>query len=161
MRTWIRPVVSIVAIIVIVELLMLLTDMGPDVILVTSLAGLVGICIWFVVELSAVAVGSDGVSSELAPPPPVRADRRVARLRSGLAYGRQHDASLGRIRESLVELIDDQLLAAHDVDRARDPAKADAILGPELAAFVNDEDSAGTLARPRTITRIVTLIEQL
>lgn len=161
MRTWTRAIVAIVGITVAVEALMLVSGMGPDVILVTSLGGLVGVCVWFIAELSATALGSDGVPSALAPPPPVRADRRVARLRSGLAYGRQNDAAFDRIRDSLVELIDDQLLAAHDIDRRRNPTDARAVLGPELAAFVDDEHSAEVLARPRTLVRIVTLIEQL
>ena len=42
-----------------------------------------------------------------------RTDRRVMRLRSGLVFGRHDDTSLERLRESLVELVDDQLRAAH------------------------------------------------
>ena len=62
---------------------------------------------------------------------------------------------------SLVELIDDQLLAAHMIDRAADPAGASAVLGDELTTFVDDPTTARRLDHPRHLAQIVQLIEQL
>lgn len=152
---------AVVGITVTVVVLMLLTGMGPHVLLVTALGLVLGFGVWLVAGLSTIAVGSDGVPSIMSDPPPGRADRRVTRLRSGLAYGRRDDGSLERLRESLIELIDDQLLAAHDVDRHGDRGAADVILGPELERFITDESTAQELAKPRHLAAILTLIEQI
>ncbi|WP_040495613.1 hypothetical protein [Ilumatobacter nonamiensis] len=144
-----------------VVVVMFLLGMGPSILLVTALVAVIGVGIWFVLDLSIVAVGSDGFPTAVAPPPTVSADRRVARLRSGLAYGRSSDDSFELLRASLVELIDDQLLAVHEIDRLSDPAAASQVLGPELTRFVEDERTVKQLARPRSLDRIVTLIEQL
>ena len=108
-----------------------------------------------------VAVGSGGVVAPLPVEPAARRDRRVMRLRSGLAYGRADGASLENLRLSLVGLVDDQLRAAHRIDRRQDPEAARVVLGDELDAFVNDPDAAAVLLKPRSLDRILTLIERL
>ncbi|MGB0112695.1 MAG: hypothetical protein WBP59_05705, partial [Ilumatobacteraceae bacterium] len=85
----------------------------------------------------------------------------VMRLRSGLAYGRRDDGNLERLHASLVELIDDQLLSAHQIDRHADPAAARAALGPQLSEFVDDDRVASQLSRPRVLADVLTRIEQL
>ncbi len=161
MTSWKKAVAFIVGLTIVIELLMVTTGMGPNVGLVAALCALVGVGLWSVVDLAKVAVGSGGVAASLPVEPAVRRDRRVTRLRSGLAYGRADGASLERLRASLVDLVDDQLRSVHRIDRRVDPEAARVVLGDELDAFVNDPDGAAVLLKPRSLDRILTLIERL
>jgi len=161
MSQWRRPLAIILAAAVALVVLMILSGMGPNVALVLSLTILVGSGYWVVSDLLGITFGSEGLSTAEAPPPVAGADRRVTRLRIGLAYGRYDDGSLERLRASLVELIDDQLLAVHSIDRSVDPAAADEVLGDELSEFVRDPATARRLDTPRLLAHTVTLIERL
>lgn len=161
MTPWKKAVALIVGVTVAVEVSMAASGMGPNVIVVAALCALVGLGIWLVVDLVKVAVGSGGVVAPLPVEPAARRDRRVMRLRSGLAYGRADGASLEHLRLSLVGLVDDQLVSAHRIDRRADPEAARVVLGDELDAFVNDPDAAAVLLKPRSLDRILTLIERL
>ncbi len=122
---------------------------------------LIGVGVWFVTDLVDVAHGSTAVASGPAPPPTERADRRVMRLRTGLAYGRPDGVSLANLRATLVDLVDDQLRAVHNIDRSKDPESARAVIGDDLSAFIDDPDAAEMLTQPRSLDHILTLIEQL
>ena len=99
---------------------------------------LVGVGVWFVSDLIERVLRLDRIPVGLAATARRRAPiRRVMRLRSGLAYGQRDDAALERLRARLVELVDDQLLAVHQIDRADDPDAARTVLGDELYAFVD------------------------
>ncbi len=161
MRSWIALVAGIVGLTIVVEGFMILTEMEPHVVLVTTVCVLVGVGVWFALDLLDVEGGSTDMPVGLAPTPEVRTDRRVMRLRSGLAYGQRNDSSLDRLRASLVELVDDQLLAVHQIDRADDPGAARSVLGDDLYAFVTDPGAARQLARPRSLDHILTLIERI
>jgi hypothetical protein len=161
MKQWKRAVATLVAGAIALVVVMSVTGMGPQVALVVAVTVLLGAVCWAVSDLVRIAVGSSGLPSAEAPTPVARVDRRVMRLRSGLAYGRTDRESLDRLRENLVELIDDQLLAVHLIDRAVDPATAHAVLGDALSTFVQDPDTARLLDKPRYLTTTVTLIEQL
>jgi len=162
MRTWRRPVALIVAITAVIELLMILSGSEPAVLLIAALCGLIGVVFWFIADLGeVVALDSTDVDlSRSAPDLVARTDRRVMRLRSGLAYTRD-DESLERLRASLIELIDDQLQAVHHIDRVDDPEGACAVLGRDLSTFVDDPHAARRLARPNQVDRVLTLIEQI
>ena len=161
MNSWRRPVAVIVGGTILVVALMLAADMGPHVGLVAALCALIGAGTWLVLDLARVAVGSSGVVTVVPAEPAARNDRRVMRLRSGLAYGRPDGASLDNLRQSLVDLVDDQLRSVHRIDRSNDPDRACVVLGAELDAFVNDPDAADVLLKPRSLDRILTLIERL
>jgi hypothetical protein len=158
-RSWKRPVAWIVGIAITVDLLMVLTDMGPNVPLVAALCLLIGFGVWFFAGLGDLVPMTDVQAA--ATPPTERTDRRVMRLRTGLVFGRHDDTSLDRLWQSLVELVDDQLRAAHHIDRLEDPDAARAVLGADLFAFVGDPTAANQLGRPRELDRILTLIEQI
>ena len=161
MRAWTRPVAAITAGTVVLLAFMLISDTGPNVPLLLALCVLVGVGLWL---LSDLMDASFEAAEFVASPHVSRAqaiDRRVMRLRSGLVYGRRDDVSLDRLRTGLVELVDDQLLAAYQIDRVEDPAAARAVLGDELFAFVDDPKTAHGLARPQQLDRILTLIEQI
>jgi hypothetical protein len=155
-----RPLAVIAAGTGAVVAFMLLSGMGPELVLVIALGLLVGLGGWRLASLAdATPTESTGTISERAAPP-ARADRRVMRLRAGLAYGRPDGITLERLRATLVEVIDDQLLVVHRIDRAADPAAAAAVLGPELQRFVDDPD-ASAITRPDRLDRTLTLIERL
>ena len=161
MRTWKRPVATIVAITVAIELLLIVSQSDPAVLLIAALCGLVGVVMWFIADLAEVVLDSSDVDVEPSTLEHVgQTDRRVMRLRSGLAYTRDDD-SLDRLRTTLVELVDDQLQAVYHIDRAADPAAASAVLGRDLSAFVDDPHAASRLARPSQVDRVLTLIEQI
>ena len=161
MSSWKRPVVLIVGITILIEVLMALSGMGPEILLVAALTGMVGVALWFIVDLGTAAVGSSGPAGAPAPEPTARPDRRVMRLRSGLAYGRPDGVTLENLRVGLIELVDDQLRAVHRIDRAEDADAARVVIGGELDAFVNDPEAAATLLQPRSLDHILTLIERL
>jgi hypothetical protein len=159
--SWKRPVALIAGVTMLVEILMALSGTGPEVLLVAALTGMVGVTVWLAVDLGGAAIGSSGSAAAPAPEPTARPDRRVTRLRSGLAYGRADGVTLDNLRLSLIELVDDQLRAVHRVDRSEDADAARAVIGSELDVFVNDPDAAATLLQPRSLDRILTLIERL
>lgn len=161
MKWWTHPVAAIVGVTIAVDVFMVVTDMGPHVVLVTSLVGLVGVGLWFVADLAEVALAEVGNSRRNASDPTVRADRRVMQLRTGLAFGRADRVSIVQLHSTLVELVADQLRAVHHVDLAENPDGARAIIGEELYAFVDDADSAAMLTELRKVDHILTLIERV
>lgn len=160
-RGWIRPLVITVMLTVATLTFAMTTGMGPDVLALAALCLLTGTMVWFVTDSLVAAPPGHGVVLTPLADPRARTDRRVMSLRNGIAYGRASDVALEQLHETLVDLIDDQLRALHDVDRASDPVIAAAILGSELTAFVDDPDGARTLATPWRLERIITQIERL
>jgi hypothetical protein len=160
-NSWKRPVAIILCVTVTVDILMVITGMGPQVLLVAALGCLVGAGVWFVADLADTAEGASEAPAGAAREPEPRADRRVMQLRTGLAYGRPDRASLVQLRTTLVELVDDQLRAAHLIDRAQQPDAARAVIGDDLYGFVTDPGSANMLTEPRQVDHIVTLIERI
>lgn len=161
MSSWKRPAAAIVALTIVADGFMVLTNMGPDLVLVTTLCILVGVALWSIFDLMNAAVEVIQLAAIPAPQPVQATDRRVMRLRGGLVYGRRDGTSLERLRTSLVELLDDQLRAAYQIDRVADPAAARAVLGAELSAFIDDPRAAQRLARPQQLDRVLTLIERI
>ena len=140
---------------------MVLAGMKPAVLLVAALCGLIGGVVWFLVDLAKVVLDpTDVIPARPEPEPVGRADRRVMRLRSGLAYTRNGE-SLDRLHTTLVELVDDQLRAVYQIDRHVDPVGARAVLGDDLSTFVVDPNAARRLTRPSEVDHVLTLIEQI
>lgn len=151
--------ITIISLTVAVEVAMLVTDMGPNVLLVGALCLLGGTSWWLFSELSTNV-------ARPAPPPAIsdyntrpNTDRRVWVLRDTLLGGRHRDEFDARLHQTLVDVIDDRLATAHNVERHQDPPAAEAILGAELSAFVSGTPMPDGLTRNRHIDHIVTLIE--
>lgn len=87
------------------------------------------------------------------------ADPRVRTLRRQLLDERRLD--LGHLHLTMVELIDDRLLAHHHVDRAADPAAASAVLAPSLREVLASSPDDRLLGDPRRLQRILTDLEAL
>jgi hypothetical protein len=85
------------------------------------------------------------------------ADMRVSAIRRRAQGSWWSGAS--DIGDTLVDLIDDRLLANHRVDRAVDPAAASAVLTPALRALV-DAPRRSSIS-PRELQQLLTDIEAL
>lgn len=155
----IHPAMLIIGTAVLVDVLMLATDMGPSLGATTSLGLLVGATIWFMAEIGPSAArprpATVGVKA-----PEHRADLRITTLRQALAYGGNDYYLAERVHTSLVDVIDDELRATHGIDRELDRAAAAVILGPELCRFIDDPEAAASMTA-RSLARIVTLIEEI
>ncbi len=161
MRSIPRPIVVIALGTAAVVVFMVVSGMGPDIALVAALGVLLGLAVWFLAEVAdatpttaASTVGERGVRGP-------RSDRRVERLRAGLAHGRPDGVMLERLHTNLVDIIDDQLRAAHQIERVEDPSAARSVLGDELQSFIDDPNAPATLLRPDRLDRVLTLIERL
>ena len=84
-------------------------------------------------------------------------DQRVNSLRSELYDARWFGSA--ELRGTLVDLVDDRLLAHHHIDRATDPAAAMEALTPTLRHFVAGPRRPAVAVRQ--LSRIVTDIESL
>lgn len=153
-----RPLVAIVSITVITQLFMIVTDMGPHLLLVAAVCAVVGTVIWLLIAVGHRAVRYETVSEPHRPLPIRLPDLRITLLRQGLSYGRQDNQIPERMYESLVTLVDDELAATHGIDREAEPDAARAIIGDELMRFIELPDAARSLGL-EDLERIVTLIE--
>jgi hypothetical protein len=84
-------------------------------------------------------------------------DERVNSLRTQLYDGRWFGSA--ELSETLVDLVDDRLLAHRHIDRATDPAAAMAALTPTLRQLVAGHRRSAVAARQ--LDRIITDIESL
>lgn len=158
---WRWPFVLILATIVVVEIFMFGTNMGPEPWLVAVVVALVGVTIWCLSLLAATTHALVPTPRAVAAPRAPGADRRVKALRTGILFSRNMSGHSERLHETLVGVIDDQLMHAHGIDRASAPEAAAAVLGSKLAAFVRDADASASVADTKELARIVTLIEQI
>ena len=156
-----RPVLLIVAITIAVEVFTITTGMGPDVLLIAAVTATVGTGVWLVVDIADSIPSTTPIGSTTHQPFEHRVDRRVTRLRSGLAHGQIDRLSAERLHTSLVAIIDDQLRAGHQIDRHADPSAAAALIGPELTRFIDDPGARISLPSTGQLDRILTEIERL
>lgn len=158
---WRRPVAAIVLATALTVLAMVFTGMGPRLALVTTLGGLVGAAVWLIARLSTTTTPAEPWPRRRpTTPATTRASAHVSTLRARIAHG-SHAGGTERVHALLVELLDDQLAAAHGIDRATDPAAARAILGDELFSFATDPTAARSIAKRRNLEGIVARIEAL
>ena len=151
------PILLITGGTAVVSVFMVVTGMGPELVLVAALGALVGLGGWFLVDVADRAETPTDVAPDRHGPRDARSDRRVERLRSDLA----HSIVPERLHRALVEIIDDQLRSAHHLERLDDPAAANAVVGDELQQFIDDPASAVALLRPNRLDRVLGLIERL
>lgn len=134
-----------------------LADAQPDPFLLAALVVVVAVGIIVLRDLVESVEHVEWVSPYEVGPGRRGRDARVDTLR------RQLDGTPWLSRQSigdvLVELIDDRLLAHHDVDRYEDPAAANALLTPRLRRVVADPGRAAPILRD--VDRIVDDIEAL
>lgn len=158
---WRRPFFITVGSVLVVELAMIALNMGPETLLVAALGAFVGAVSWCLWSLSSTTKGPLPTPRAFAAPRAAGADHRVKTLRTGILFGRNMHGYADQLRETLIDLIDDQLVHAHGIDRLMQPDDAASVIGPRLTSFVNDPDASASLSNTKELTRIVTLIEQI
>lgn len=147
------------AVVVVVVVSMAALDTSPNVPVLAAATLVAGSVAWLFHRLR----------EDLAPPPPAseRADApdalpdlRLTSLRQSLIATQTDGRLSDRLRRHLVAVVDDELRATHGIDRSARPDEARAVLGPELFAFVAEDDAAEPTS-VRDLTRIVERIEAL
>ncbi|MCP3936444.1 MAG: hypothetical protein GY708_13840 [Actinomycetia bacterium] len=88
---------------------------------------------------------------------PPRTDPRTVTLRNDARSTASSDSD--RLHAVLLALLDDRLLAHHQVDRARSPETARQLLGPSLTRLVDGPNPK--TATPRELKRTLSEIEAL
>lgn len=103
-----------------------------------------------------IARRTTGVSWSQGQPPPT-VDWQVINLRKHVKFNTRYDAPL--LHETLINLVDDRLLAHHGVDRAATPEAAYAVLTPRLQRLT--VGPSRRMATTGELERILTDIEEL
>lgn len=158
---WRRPFLITVCSVLLVELAMVALNMGPETLLVAAVGAFVGAAAWCFWSLSDTTRGPEPTPRAFAAPRAVGADQRVKTLRTGILFGRNMHGYADQLHEILIDLIDDQLVHAHGIDRAIQPDEAASVIGSQLTSFVNEPEAPASLSNTKQLTRIVTLIEQI
>ncbi|MBI5090491.1 MAG: hypothetical protein HZB15_16985 [Actinobacteria bacterium] len=144
----------------VVSLGMAALQMDPSPVLLAGIAAVIlgGLCLLLDVSDLAGAASWEGFYR----PEPLRKgdDVRVRVLQGQLLHGRSLDDGHA-LHALLVDLIDDRLLAERGVDRAADPQRAAALLGPTLVQFVSAPPSPRRLRDAAFLASIVDHIESL
>ena len=158
---------------VVTGVLMVLLGMEPRLVLVGFVVIVATAATWLILDVGQATAPVNWHNYGAAEVAVTRPDRRVqvlkARLRQptrrGRALGSVGATPTGRadpsdeIGDSLVEVLDDHLVADRGIDRSEDPVGAAEALGPELMQFVSDPAVRRSMTQRRTLVRTVTSIE--
>ena len=159
--------------VVVTGVLMVLLGMEPRLVLVGFVVIVATAATWLILDVGQATAPVNWHNYGAAEDAVTRPDRRVqvlkARLRQptrrGRALGSVGATPTGRadpsdeIGDSLVEVLDDHLVADRGIDRSEDPVGAAEALGPELMQFVSDPAVRRSMTQRRTLVRTVTSIE--
>lgn len=158
---------------VVTGVLMVLLGMEPRLVLVGFVVIVATAATWLILDVGQATAPVNWHNYGAAEDAVTRPDRRVqvlkARLRQptrrGRALGSVGATPTGRadpsdeIGDSLVEVLDDHLVADRGIDRSEDPVGAAEALGPELMQFVSDPAVRRSMTQRRTLVRTITSIE--
>lgn len=150
----------IVGAILVTEAFLISTDAEPDVVLVATIVAAIGVAVWATRPLSADAPRLGLGHQTTEPPAPATPDLRAAALRQAVGRGGSSEHHAQRLRSQLIAIVDDQLLTVHGVDRAADPDRAHALIGPELTRLIHDPTTVDRLSE-RRLDRLLTEAEAL
>lgn len=158
---------------VVTGVLMVLLGMEPRLVLVGFVVIVATAATWLILDVGQATAPVNWHNYGAAEDAVTRPDRRVqvlkARLRQptrrGRALGSVGATPTGRadpsdeIGDSLVEVLDDHLVADRGIDRSEDPVGAAEALGPELMQFVSDPAVRRSMTQRRPLVRTITSIE--
>lgn len=133
------------------------SDASPAVLLLGAVIAVAVAVVVVSMDLATAISGVEWTSRPTSVPADVSDDPVVTSLRRQI-----HTASWGgstQLRDTLLEVIDERLLAHHRIDRAADPAAATAVLTPRLRRFV--ERQRRREVAPGELRQILTDIETL
>jgi hypothetical protein len=132
------------------------TDAHPAVLVLAGIIAVVSVVIVAMLELSHAVI-----PVRWTRPGQVRRSTRGSDPRVSSLSTELHDArwfASAELRRTLIDLVDDRLMAKRHIDRATDPAAAMEVLSPSLRHLVAARRPAVAL---RQLSRIITDIESL
>ena len=147
----------VVAIWVLLSLGLWAGDASPAVLLLGAVIAATVAVVVVSIDLATAISGIEWASRPTSVPLDAADDPVVTSLRRQI-----HAASWGgssQLRDTLLDVIDERLLAHHRIDRAADPAAATVVLTPRLRRFV--ERQRRREVAPGELRRILTDIEML
>ena len=129
----------------------------PAALVLGGVVAVLGVALFVVVDL-ATDIGRIGWTRPSRPPSPADGQDRTIEAFRRQARGAVWTGST-QLNDTLVELVDDRLLAHHRIDRGSHPAAADAALTPTLRRLVAGRRLPVTSVR--TLQHVLTDIEAL
>ena len=133
------------------------TNARPAVLLLAGLVAVVSAVIVAMIDFSHTVIHVEWTRPQQLRRSTRGSDPRVSSLRTELYDARWFGSA--ELRGSLVDLVDDRLLAHHRIDRATDPAAAMEVLTPTLRQLVAVDRRPAVAVRQ--LDRIITDIEAL
>ena len=157
---WRRRAGAVVGVWLVVYSISAAAGTGPQPLLLAALLFAVASVLWLANDLSEHVAPARWNTSSGTTTRQRGADVRVGVLQRALEdVAKRQDVA--HLHPLLVDLVDDRLLAHHGVDRGRDPRSARAVLGDELADFVETPPSPVQLSNRQYLSRVLTLVEHL
>jgi hypothetical protein len=137
-----------------------LAGMQPSVVVLAALAAAGAGALWVALDLADLAESVDWRPSGETASSSMGSDGRARAVRRQLGDQERFGAD-ARLHAHLVDLLDERLTAAHGVSRTTDPARAAALLGPDLVAFVAAAPLDAGLTDPGRLATVITRIESI
>ena len=137
-----------------------LSGLRPNVIVIAAVVGVLALVAWLTNDLSDIAPSIDWRPSGATATTSYGSDRGTRTLWRQLSDQERSGAD-PRLHTLLVGIIDERLLVECRVDRAGDPERAAAVLGPELSAFIAATGTDAGLADAARLDQIITRIESI
>lgn len=133
------------------------SDASPAVLLLGAVIAVAVAVVVVSIDLATAISGVEWTSRPTSVPADVSDDPVVTSLRRQIRAASWGGST--QLRDTLLEVIDERLLAHHRIDRAADPAAATAVLTPRLRRFV--ERQRRREVAPGELRQILTDIETL
>lgn len=137
-----------------------LAGLQPSVLVMAAIVLAVAGTIWLTLDLADLADPIDRRPSGEVASTAFGSDSRVRAVRRQLGDQLRFGAD-ARLHAHLVELLDERLESTYGIRRTDDPARAAAMLGPELMAFVGATPIDAGLADPHHLAAVITRIESI
>ena len=152
-----RRALATVCVWLVLSVSLLASNSRPAVLVLAGIVAVVSAVILVMIDLSHAVIRVEWTRQRQVRSPTPASDPRVSSLRAQL-----HDArwfGSAELRGTLVDLIDDRLLAHRHIDRATDPAAAMEVLTPTLRHLVTAHRRSAVAVRQ--LGPIITDIESL
>ncbi|MFZ4811379.1 MAG: hypothetical protein ACOYL9_08560 [Ilumatobacteraceae bacterium] len=159
MSVWRRRVLAAIAAWVVTVCVMLGLEMRPNPVVLALVVAITATVGFVLIDLSDIAAPVDWATAREADSTR-GGDARVRILTRRLEQGGVMGGD-SMVHSTLVELIDDELLTAHGVDRSSEPDRAATILGPDLTRLVSEPASSQQLSDPTFLATILDRVESL
>lgn len=119
---------------------------------------------WWLAEIGALAEAADWTATSAASLRGRGSDPRASRLQRVVRDVLDGNTSVGSdvmLAHTLVEIIDDRVLAHHGIDSVSDPDRYAAVVGADLAEFVHAVAAGRATVRARQLPALISRIERL